>query len=109
MPASGRRPLTYEAAQLGRLHHARLSRSEGVPDRLAPARKPTRLLLGSGSVDRGSADLNAMRLTLLGLRDADLQHPLVEARADPLRVNMLRQSQRPGEATERPLDAVVVI
>src|SRR5215217_7988627 len=67
------------------------------------------LLLGSGPVNGSSADPNAVRLTLLGLRDAYLQHPLVEARVDALRVNVLRQSHRPGEAAERPLDAVVPV
>src|SRR4051794_3483037 len=71
-------------------------------------RKPRGLLLLRFPV-HGLADLNAMRLALRRLRDAHLEHALVEAGADLVGVDVLRQRQRPREAAIGPLDAVEAV
>ena len=53
-----------------------------------------------------AADRDPARLALLGLRDADLEDAVVEARGHGLGVDALGQRQRAGEGAERALDAV---
>src|SRR5215207_6263076 len=67
------------------------------------------LSLGSASLDRAAADLDAGRLRLLGLRDTDLEHALVEAGLHIGRLRALGQRQRAREASEGPLDAMVAL
>jgi hypothetical protein len=54
-----------------------------------------------------AVDLDPGRLALLRLRDPHLEDAAVEAGADVLRRDPLRQFQRAGEPPEGPLDAVV--
>src|SRR5581483_5234562 len=69
----------------------------------------SRLLLLRGAVDGAGADLDPVGLALLGLRDADLEDPLVEVGADLLGVDLLRQRHRSREAAERALDTVEAV
>src|SRR5206468_2415988 len=74
-------------------------------------------LLGGRSLDGGRAAvavavrvrrayLDATRLALLGLRDAHLEHALVELGHDAVGVDALGQRQRPAEGTGQALHAV---
>src|SRR3954453_511250 len=58
---------------------------------------------------RAAADLDAPRLARLGLRDPHLEDAVVEARGDGLRVDALRERQRPRKRSERALDAVIAL
>src|SRR3954468_456022 len=56
-------------------------------------------------------DLDAARLALLGLGDADLEHALVERRGDRRGVDALRQGERAAELAGRrgePVEAVAL-
>src|SRR3954454_6481413 len=87
-----------------------VARAEG---RGPTARAPRRLASGGR---RGLAALDGLlaavgdgdpaRLALLGLRDADLEHPAVEARRHGVGVDALGQRQRAGEGAERALHPV---
>src|SRR5581483_4431949 len=67
------------------------------------------LLLLAGTLDRALADLNPRRLGLGRLGDPDLEHSVLEARVHLLGIDSLRQRERPREAAERALDAVVAL
>jgi hypothetical protein len=60
---------------------------------------------------RPGADLDgdAARLALLGLGDADLEHAVLEARADGLGLDALGEGQRAPERAVRALDADVAL
>src|SRR4051812_21335902 len=49
-------------------------------------------------------DLDPARLALLRLRDPNIEHAIVERRIDLVRIDALRQRQRPAELAERPLE-----
>src|SRR3954451_17679305 len=68
-----------------------------------------RLLLGGRALEglaAVGADRDPARLALLGLRNLDLEHALVERRVDLVRVHALGQRQRAAEAAERALEPV---
>src|ERR671914_887225 len=93
---------------------AREAGSRAVMLRMATGRGPYRrpVMTSPSGLDGllgAAADLDPARLALLGLRDADLEHAAVEARADRVGVDALRERQRAGEAAERALDAVVAL
>src|SRR4051812_44129008 len=75
-----------------------------APARLASARR--RGLAALDGLLAGVGDGDPARLALLGLRDADLEHPAVEARRHGVGVDALGQGQRAGEGAERALHAV---
>src|SRR5688572_23781972 len=70
------------------------------------------LLLGGGPLDArvaADADLDPLRLALLGLGDADLENAVVELRLHLVGSDALGQRERPREAAERALDPVVAL
>src|SRR5262249_11815843 len=69
------------------------------------------LLLACVALKRGGlvarvTNGHAVRLSLLRLRDAHLEHALVEVRLYGVGVDALRQRERAAETAERTLDAV---
>src|SRR5688572_6081864 len=64
------------------------------------------LLLGAGALDAARADLDAGRLSLLGLRDLDLEDAVLEVGRHLAGVDPVGQAERAREASEGPLDAV---
>src|SRR3954453_21144269 len=50
-------------------------------------------------------DLDPARLPLLGLRDANVEHALMERRLDRVRIDALGQGQRAAELAERALES----
>src|SRR5687768_2425391 len=95
---------------------ARPSRPDGLTSLLGRAASrggPCSLLLLRRALERrlavalgGAADRDPMRLALLGLRDPDLQHAVLELGRDAVGVDPVGQAQRAREAAERTLDAV---
>ena len=67
----------------------------------------------AGALDRlrlvADRDRDLAGLVLLGLRDLDLEHAVVEVRLDALGADALGERQRPREAPEATLDAVVAV
>src|SRR4051812_49404584 len=85
----------------------------GEPASCQRGERPPRALCGGGGLRvrldglRGDRDL--ARLGLLGLRDPDLEHAMLERGLDGLGVDALGQRQRARERAERALHAVIAV
>src|SRR3954453_1039816 len=64
-------------------------------------------LVGGGSRSGSAADRNPARLVLLGPLQAEPQHPVLEPRLDPFRVDPERQLDGAAEGAAPALPAVV--
>src|SRR4029453_4874018 len=67
------------------------------------------LLLLAGALDGPPADLHSGRLGLLGLRDVDLEHSVLEVRLHVVRIDAPGERDGSDEAPEGALDAPIAL